>query len=236
MSQFPPLAVIIPAAGVGSRMQADKAKQYLTLGEKTILQHTVERFVNLDFVSRVYLPIAEHDDLFDKLPISSHAKVVKVLGGKERADSVLNGISRASIDGYDWVMVHDAARPCVTTKDITQLYINCLESSSAGILATPVRDTMKRSAGKQNIIEQTVDRNNLWHALTPQCAKAEHLQFALEQQLESTGLISKVITDEASALELAGFPVNLVQGSAKNIKITMPEDLELAQFYLSGIH
>ena len=234
MRQFPPLAVVIPAAGVGSRMQADKAKQYLTIGHKTILQHTLECFVTLPFVEQIYVSVSESDQRFATLDITRSDKVIRVKGGKERADSVLNGVTQAQQDGHQWVMVHDAARPCVSTEDIESLYQTCLEQNEAGILASPVRDTMKRSQTQNQTIATTIDRNGMWHALTPQCAKVEQLHLALRQKLQSDGLISKAITDEASALELAGYPVHLVQGSVKNIKITLPEDLELAEFYLSG--
>lgn len=234
MPQFPPLAVVIPAAGIGKRMQADKAKQYLTIHNKTILEHTVECFIELDFVTHIYVSIAQHDQFFSTLPVSKSRKVIRVGGGKERADSVLNGVIEAQKGNHQWVMVHDAARPCVSKEDIKNLYQSCLEQNEAGILATPVRDTMKRSHVDSQLIASTEDRNGMWHALTPQCAKVEHLHRALSQKLEQGGFVSKHITDEASALEFAGIPVNLVQGSVKNIKVTLPEDLELAKFYLSG--
>ena len=235
MNPFPPLAVVIPAAGVGSRMQANKAKQYLTINDKTILQHTLERFISLPYVDKIYVSISPEDELFGDLPISDHNKIIKVAGGKERADSVLNGLKQAAKDNITWCMVHDAARPCLLTQDVDNLYSTCLESNTAGILASPVRDTMKRSEADNNTIKKTVDRNNLWHALTPQCAPIKTLINAIEQQVEANGLVSKKITDEASALELAGEPVQLVEGSVKNIKVTLPEDLELAEFYLQGI-
>lgn len=234
MLQFPPLAVVIPAAGVGSRMQANKAKQYLTINNKSILEHTLECFVELDFVAQVFVVVSDNDELYGTLPIANEEKVIRVSGGKERADSVLNGLTQAGKSGCTWVMVHDAARPCVSQQDIEKLYLTCIERNEAGILATPVRDTMKRSQAESQLIAKTEDRNGMWHALTPQCATIEQLYSALSHNIESDGLISKVITDEASALELAGHPVNLVQGSVKNIKITLPEDLELAEFYLSG--
>lgn len=235
MSHFPSLAVVIPAAGVGSRMQANKAKQYLTINDKTILQYTLERFINLSYVDKIYVSISPEDKLFGELSIASHPKIIKVDGGKERADSVLNGLKQAIKDNLKWCMVHDAARPCLLSKDIDNLYQTCLENGMAGILASPVRDTMKRGANDAITIKQTVDRNNLWHALTPQCAPIQLLKDAIEQQLEPSGLVNKKITDEASALELAGESVQLVSGSVKNIKITLPEDLELAEFYLQGI-
>lgn len=234
MRQFPSLAVVIPAAGIGKRMQADKAKQYLTIHNKTILEHTLECFIELDFVTHIYVSVSQSDELFSSLPVSNSEKVIRVSGGKERADSVLNGVIEAQKDNHQWLMVHDAARPCVSVEDIKSLYQHCLEQNQAGILATPVRDTMKRSQAGSPLIASTEDRNGMWHALTPQCAMVEQLYQSLNHKLEEGGLVSNLITDEASALELAGYPVNLVQGSVKNIKITLPEDLELAEFYLSG--
>ena len=235
MSPFPSLAVVIPAAGVGSRMQANKAKQYIQIQDQTILEHTLSRFLHLAFVTKIYIVVSADDERFTELPLTQLDKVEKVIGGKERADSVLNGINQAQKDGFNWVMVHDAARPCVSKADIEHLYRTCLEQDSAGILAAPVKDTMKRSRADSQSVAETVERNNLWHALTPQCAKTQSLQSALLKQLQDSGQVSKAITDEASALELAGEPVILVTGSAKNIKITMPEDLALAEFYLAGI-
>lgn len=243
MDNFPSLSIVIPAAGIGKRMQAKQAKQYLKINDKTIIEHTIERFVNLPFVSSVIVALAKDDLIFSTLNISEHAKVVTVDGGKERADSVLSGLSHAKQNNSKWVMVHDAARPCVDENDIVNLYQSCLNKDSAGILATPVRDTMKIASNiettKQDqapaipTISKTTDRSNMWHALTPQCAKVSELEQAIRSQLDSSGLVNKLITDEASALELSKLPVLLVQGSVKNIKITMPEDLELAQFYLS---
>lgn len=236
MSPLPPLAIVIPAAGVGSRMQADKAKQYIKINNKTILEHTLTRFVELAYVQYIYVVVSPQDQWFAAMPLAQHEKVRKVIGGKERADSVLNGVNQAKLDGVDWLMVHDAARPCVCPEQVTELYQTCLDTDSAGILATQVRDTMKRAQSQSNAIASTVDRERLWHAQTPQCAKVEQLQMALQQQLQSSGQISTAITDEASALEMAGIAVNLVPGSVKNIKVTLPEDLELAEFYLAGMN
>ena len=235
MDQFPPLAVIIPAAGVGSRMQANKAKQYLTIENKTILEHTVDCFIQLPFVTQLYLVVSDTDETFNELGLASHPKITKVSGGKERADSVLNGLKQATLSHTTWCMVHDAARPCLSTTDIELLYQQCISSQQPGILATPVRDTMKRNTPQTSLISETVDRNNMWHALTPQCAPITMLSDAIEQQLDNAGLVNSTITDEASALELAGEKVQLVKGSVKNIKITLPEDLELAAFYLQGL-
>ena len=239
MVNLPELTIVIPAAGIGKRMQAAQAKQYLTLHGKTIIEHTIERFLNLPFVATVVVALAKDDVLFEQLTVAKHNKIVIVDGGKERADSVLNGLSYAEKQNSDWVLVHDAARPCVSSEDIINLYNTCIKSNSAGILASPVRDTMKRSVlseiGANVAISETVDRTNMWHALTPQCAKTAELKQAISSQVDDSGWVNKKITDEASALELAKKPVLLVEGSVKNLKVTMPEDLELAEFYLSSL-
>lgn len=228
----PSLGVVIPAAGIGKRMQADKPKQYLTIHGKTILEHTLEKFVALDIVEVVIVAIAAHDTEFSQLAISQHSKIKVVDGGAERADSVNAGIKAIQGYGLEWVMVHDAARPCVPSADVQNLFEQCVEANQSGILALPCRDTMKRGSGDK--IDTTVDRTNLWHALTPQCSRTGVLAAALEQQTDADGQINKAVTDEASALEMSGQGVLLVEGSGKNIKVTLPEDLELAQIFISS--
>ncbi len=142
---------------------------------------------------------------------------------------MLSGLNYVSAQlPCEWVLVHDAARPCVTLNDIDRLIDVCCAHPTGGILASPVRDTMKR-ANKENNIDHTVDREALWHALTPQMFKTPQLTRALADALQQ----GVAITDEASALEWLGETPALVQGSANNIKITQPEDLALAEFYLS---
>lgn len=142
---------------------------------------------------------------------------------------MLSGLNYVSAQlPCEWVLVHDAARPCVTLNDIDRLIDVCCAHPTGGILASPVRDTMKR-ANKENNIDHTVDREALWHALTPQMFKTQQLTRALADALQQ----GVAITDEASALEWLGETPALVQGSANNIKITQPEDLALAEFYLS---
>jgi 2-C-methyl-D-erythritol 4-phosphate cytidylyltransferase len=227
-------SVVIPASGIGKRMNETVPKQYLLLSEKAVLEHTIECFLNLPQVEEVVVVIAAHDKKFSQLPISSHHKVNVVIGGKERANSVLNGLEYLHNKQTQWVMVHDAARPCLEQHDILSLIEQCAQNNNAGILATPVRDTMKRSIANSKLIDKTEDRNNLWHALTPQCSKVSVLFQALSSQLSDSGDINPTITDEASALELAGHAVALISGSAKNIKITQPEDLELAEYYMKS--
>ena len=222
----PRVVAVIPAAGVGSRMQADRPKQYLSLNGKTILEHTIDALLNHPLIDDVIVAISQGDEYFDQLGLRQ--KPIRVVdGGKERADSVLNGI--LSLDENDWALVHDAARPCVDDADISNvLSLIGSEDVTGGILATPVRDTMKRVKPSSNIISHTEDRNGLWHALTPQLFPAMLLKRALQE-----GLAQGVsITDEASAMEFAGHSVAMVSGSPANIKITHPADLPLAEFYL----
>lgn len=224
------IAVVIPAAGVGQRMQADRPKQYLELAGKTILEHTVQRLAQVPELGPVWLALAKDDPYFAATPLALQPHIHRVTGGSERADSVLAALMAIDANKYPWVLVHDAARPLVHVADIQKLIKRCLDSGCGGILATPVRDTMKRSMGtlENTQVLHTVERSELWHALTPQLFPTAQLKDVLQQALHS----GAVITDEASALEWAGLPVLLVSGRADNIKITQSEDLLLARFYL----
>ncbi|MEB8286124.1 2-C-methyl-D-erythritol 4-phosphate cytidylyltransferase [Aeromonas veronii] len=218
------LTAIVPAAGIGSRMGADCPKQYLQLAGKTILEHTLERLLSHPAIAQVIVALAPHDRWFEALPVAADPRIVRVEGGAERAFSVLNGLHVAQ---GEWVLVHDAARPCLTDGDLDALIAAAMGCGGA-ILGSRVRDTMKRSDGEGNIIA-TVEREQLWHALTPQMFPTRALQRALEEGL----LLGATITDEASAMERAGFAVRMVEGRADNIKVTRPEDLSLAGLFLS---
>ncbi len=224
------IAVVIPAAGSGQRMQADRPKQYLELFGKTILEHTVQRLRQVPELGPVWLALAADDAYFTASSLAAQPGIHRVTGGRERADSVLAGLMAIDERQYPWVLVHDAARPLVQVSDIQKLIKRCLGSGCGGILATPVRDTMKRGMGTQEHpqVLQTVERQDLWHALTPQLFPTAQLRQSLQQALQQ----GVAITDEASALEWAGLPVLLVSGRADNIKITQSEDLQLARFYL----
>lgn len=231
------IIAIVPAAGVGSRMQADRPKQYLTIQSQTILEHTVHKLLSHPQVTKVIVAISDGDPYFPELSISQNPDVIRVAGGNERADSVLSALNYVQQhDSCEWVMVHDAARPCVQLSDVDKLISACLSHPVGGILASPVRDTMKRgssqssqlSQGAQSI-ETTVERANLWHALTPQMFRSKTLYHALTDALDN----QVAITDEASAMEWKGHSPLLVTGRSDNFKITQPEDLALAEFYLS---
>jgi len=218
------LTAIVPAAGIGSRMGAECPKQYLPLAGKTILEHTLARLLSHPAIGQVIVALAPHDHWFEALPLATDPRIVRVEGGAERAFSVLNALH---VTLGEWVLVHDAARPCLTHGDLDRLIATAMSCGGA-ILGSRVRDTMKRSDTAGNIIA-TVEREQLWHALTPQMFLTAPLKRALEEGLA----LGATITDEASAMERAGFAVRMVEGRADNIKVTRPEDLALAGLYLS---
>lgn len=218
------IIAIIPASGVGSRMQADRPKQYLTLQGKTLLEHSLLPFLHHPEIHKIVVAVSETDPYYSSLCILKHPKIQIVFGGTTRAHSVLNALQL--LNEGDWALVHDAARPCLKRSDLD----NILQVShpNGAILATPAIDTMKRTFdGKQ--IAHTEDRTTLWHALTPQFFPA----MPLKQAIESAFAKQQTITDEASAMELCGIHPYLVSGRSDNLKVTRPEDLALAEFYLS---
>ncbi|MGL5430954.1 MAG: 2-C-methyl-D-erythritol 4-phosphate cytidylyltransferase [Vibrio sp.] len=222
------LIAVVPAAGVGSRMQADRPKQYLSLLGKTVLEHTIDGLLAHPQIDQVVVALSADDPYFSHLALARDPRVIRVDGGQQRADSVLAALDYVCQHQLSqWVLVHDAARPCVTHADISQLIRLALTHPVGAILAAPVRDTMKRSDHLQQI-EHTVDRTALWHALTPQMFRAQALREALHAALQQ----QVTITDEASAFEWRGEKPVLVTGRADNLKITQPEDLALAEFYL----
>ncbi|MGO2320879.1 MAG: 2-C-methyl-D-erythritol 4-phosphate cytidylyltransferase [Vibrio toranzoniae] len=226
--QLQSVIAVVPAAGVGSRMQADRPKQYLKISGTTILEHTVEKLLSHPQVSQIVVAISDDDPYYPELALNQNPKVIRVSGGSERADSVLSALDYIAEQQLgDWVMVHDAARPCVQLGDIDKLISGAMSHEVGAILAAPVRDTMKR--GAQGQIEHTVERADLWHALTPQMFRAKPLWNALSEALQQ----GVSITDEASAFEWKGLSPALVTGRSDNFKITQPEDLALAEFYLS---
>ncbi|MCL5501409.1 2-C-methyl-D-erythritol 4-phosphate cytidylyltransferase [Phytobacter palmae] len=224
---IPDVCAVVPAAGFGRRMQTECPKQYLSIGDKTILEHAVAALLANPNVGRVIIAVSPGDERFARLPLSQHPAITVVAGGAERADSVLAGLKAAQ--GAQWVLVHDAARPCLHQDDLNRLLQLRETSRVGGILAAPVRDTMKRAEPGKTAIAHTVERNDLWHALTPQFFPLELLHDCLTRALNE----GATITDEASALEYCGFHPELVPGRADNIKVTRPEDLKLAEFYLT---
>ncbi|WP_163131179.1 2-C-methyl-D-erythritol 4-phosphate cytidylyltransferase [Agarivorans sp. Alg241-V36] len=216
---------LLPAAGIGSRMQASVPKQYLCLGELTILETTAKVFLSHPAIKQVLIVLHPEDKWFSQLSLAKDSRIHTVTGGDERADSVLAGLQAANQN--EWVLVHDAARPCITQGDISKLISSVEKQQCGGLLATQVRDTMKR--GAKDKVAETVSREQLWHALTPQMFKARELKENIQNAL----LSGAAITDEASAMEWANSPVSLVTGRSDNIKVTCPEDLALAKWFIS---
>jgi 2-C-methyl-D-erythritol 4-phosphate cytidylyltransferase len=218
---------VVPAAGVGKRMQSDRPKQYLELAGKTVIEQTLARLLGSEVFSAVAVAVSVEDPYWPELELSRHPQVVTAPGGKERADSVLSALKslHGRADENDWVLVHDAARPCITSEDIHKLIDTLVDDDIGGILALSSHDTLKDVQG--DAIVGTLDRRHIWRALTPQMFRYGMLKTAL---IEAEG--NPAITDEASALELKGLKPKIVEGRPDNIKITRPEDLALATFYL----
>lgn len=230
MTQTPNYWAVVPAAGVGKRMNANRPKQYLELAGKTVLEHTLTRLLNAGVFSAVSVALgspAEPDAYWPDLAIAKNPKIITAPGGKERADSVLSAMTALKdlAQDDDWVLVHDAARPLITTQDIEKLITELKDDAVGGILALSSHDTLKNVDGR-NILG-TLDRSHIYRALTPQMFRYGVLKNALE-----TTQGDSRITDEASALELQGMTPKIVEGRPDNIKITRPEDLALALFYM----
>ncbi|MGB5445645.1 MAG: 2-C-methyl-D-erythritol 4-phosphate cytidylyltransferase [Psychromonas sp.] len=219
------LSAVIAAAGIGKRVGANIPKQYLSLSGKAIIEHSMQPFLDHPDIQNVIVSIADNDQWFANLAVSKNPKVRVVVGGKERVDSVLCALKMLPED--DYVLVHDAARPCITSIDINKLIMQVKQTRQGAILGTRVRDTMKRSDLAGEII-QTVPRDHLWHALTPQLFENKVLINAIEN-----AAFPQHITDEASAMEMAGLAVTIIEGRSDNLKVTREEDLKLAELYLS---
>jgi 2-C-methyl-D-erythritol 4-phosphate cytidylyltransferase/2-C-methyl-D-erythritol 2,4-cyclodiphosphate synthase len=232
------LWAVVPAAGRGSRFasaSASGAKQYAPLKGATVIEWSLAALLAEPRVAGIVVVLAADDTRWSTLPVAAAgAKIRTAVGGADRQDSVLSGLEalEAEAAADDWVMVHDAARPCLTSADLTAL-IDAVETPTAeprsgALLAAPVVDTVKRERG--GIAVETVDRSGLWRALTPQVFGFLQLQQALEEVVR----LGLAVTDEAQAMERLGLPAELVRGSPFNIKVTRPEDLTMAEAILKG--
>ncbi|MCU1715836.1 2-C-methyl-D-erythritol 4-phosphate cytidylyltransferase [Pseudomonas sp. 5P_3.1_Bac2] len=221
--QLPHFWALLPAAGIGSRMRADRPKQYLQVAGKTIIEHTLECFLAHPQLRALVVSLAVDDPYWPRLACAGDSRIQRADGGSERADSVLSGLMRLSELGaqdQDWVLVHDAARPNLSRDDLDNLLEQLADDAVGGLLAVPARDTLKR-AGKDGRVEATVDRAAIWQAFTPQMFRLGELQRAM-----ADALIAGVnVTDEASAMEWAGHAPRLIEGRSDNLKVTRPEDL-----------
>lgn len=209
-------------------MQADRPKQYLLWGQRTLIEHTLDCFLDQPGLRGLVVALSAADSWWPQLPCATDKRITRANGGSERADSVLNGLAvlrKLGAADDDWVLVHDAARPNLALADLQRLLETLAEDPVGGLLAVPVRDTLKQ-IGADGRVSATPDRALFWQAYTPQMFRLGQLQQALSDALAA----GVTITDEASAMEWAGQAPLLVEGRADNIKVTRPEDLEwLAQ-------
>ncbi len=223
---------IVPAAGAGRRMGSAIPKQYLPLAGQSVIVHTLDTLLCHPRLAGVVVVISAEDEWWPEVAAGrvTDKPLLVVTGGAERSHSVLNGLNALQEQAHpeDWVLVHDAARPCLSTADLERLFTELTDDPVGGLLATPVQDTLKQVDAAGRIVA-TVDRSQLWRALTPQMFRLGPLRDALRGALAH----GQLVTDEAAAMEAAGFTPRLIEGRADNLKITRPEDLALAEFYLT---
>ena len=220
---------VVPAAGIGQRMASELPKQYLPLAGKRVIEHALERIASVEGVQSVVVALQDNDHIWQTVNLPQGVEVVTATGGEQRCHSVYNGLLdlHGLAHDEDWVLVHDAARPCVRVDDIEKL-LNVIQGHRVGgLLALKITDTVKRGDDSARAIE-TVDRSRLWRALTPQVFRYGLLREALREVIDN----GEAVTDEAQAVERLGYQPLLVEGSADNLKITTPLDMAIAALYL----
>ncbi|MGE5337531.1 MAG: 2-C-methyl-D-erythritol 4-phosphate cytidylyltransferase [Gemmatimonadota bacterium] len=214
---------LIPAAGSGTRVGGGIPKQYIALGATSMLEHSIDALAADARVSEILVVVAPDDERHRALAPKAGVRFA-ARGGASRAASVRNGLQALGASGEDWVLVHDAARPCLARIDLARLIDAALADDVGGLLALPLADTLKRE--REGRVETTVARDALWRAQTPQMFRCGVLMRALDAaDLDS-------VTDESSAIERLGLKPRLVQGSASNIKVTTGDDWPLANAIL----
>jgi 2-C-methyl-D-erythritol 4-phosphate cytidylyltransferase len=226
---MPRYYAIVPAAGSGSRFGAEQPKQYLTLLGRPLIYHTLAALVACPEIERVWVVLSPDDawwSRFDWSELGAKLETVRC-GGATRAASVGNGLQAAAMVAADddWVLVHDAARPCLSAEMLNALFTELADDPVGGLLAVPVADTLKRADAEQRVAA-TEPRDGLWQAQTPQMFRYGRLCEALEK--------SREVTDEAGAIEALGLLPKLVRADATNLKVTFPADLVLAAMILRG--
>ena len=220
---------LVPAAGSGSRLGGEMPKQYVEIAGKPLIAHTLNSLTEVGPILGIAVGLASDDCWWHEKIIASDRILGTYVGGKSRAETVLRGLEylEPHVHTEDWVLVHDAARPCIRPSDIERLISERGDGSSGALLALPVPDTMKQSNGLDQV-ERTISREGLWCAQTPQLFSYEALRNALQ------GSDLATVTDDSSAMEAAGYMPRLVPGRADNLKVTTREDLELAALILQA--
>ncbi|HEX8479642.1 MAG TPA: 2-C-methyl-D-erythritol 4-phosphate cytidylyltransferase [Telluria sp.] len=223
---FPRYIALIPAAGVGARMAANGPKQYIALGGKPMLRHTVDAFAASPLIAHTYVVVSADDPHIATVIPNRDSVTVLRCGGATRMESVNNGLAalHGSVGSDDWILVHDAARPGLTAALIERLITRTGNHAVGGLLALPVVDTVKRDVAGQ---VATISRDGLWLAQTPQMFRYQLLQKALGAVVDPA-----TITDDASAVEALGLAPLLVEGHPCNLKVTRPDDVRIAELYL----
>ena len=226
---MPRYYAIVPAAGSGARFGAEVPKQYLELAGKPLIYHALAALCRCPRIDRVWVVLSPGDgwwQAYDWLSLGAKLEAV-FCGGASRGETVINGLAAIAdaVADDDWVLVHDAARPCLSQPMLADLFEQLADDPAGGILAVPVADTLKRADGELRIVA-TESRDGLWQAQTPQMFRYRLLREALAGKL--------ALTDEASAIEAAGFKPRLVRADASNLKVTFPADLRLAELILQG--
>lgn len=219
--------LIMPAAGSGHRFGAAQPKQYLTLEGVTLIEHALAPFLADARCQGVVVALDASDTRFAGLAVSSDARMRTVTGGARRCDSVRNAAHALIAPAEDWVLVHDAARPCLSRADLDALVTSVQHDAVGGLLATPLADTIKRSDDGMHVAD-TPARAGLWRALTPQMFRLGLLRQALDAARDA----GREPTDDAQAIEWQGLAPRLVEGSAANIKVTTPADMDFAAAWL----
>jgi len=221
--------VVIPAAGIGRRMGGDIPKQYVSVNGKTIVEHTIDNFIGRKEIENICIAISESDKFWSALPISKNKKMITTIGGNERYESVYNGLCalKDKANNDDWVLVHDAVRPCLKKSIIDRLITDINSNDVGGILALPCFETMKKVNNNRHI-EETINREIIWRAQTPQVFKYKKLLLAIENAINE----NIHITDEAMAMELLNYKPIVIMGDEKNIKITHQTDLKHLELFL----
>lgn len=227
MPQAPRYFALIPAAGVGARMAAGSPKQYLKIGGKPMLRHTLDAFLSSDLIAHTFVVVSPDDPYIDGIVPHSGVTVLRC-GGASRMESVRNGLAvlANTLSPSDWVLVHDAARPGLTAELIAKLIAGTGDHPAGGLLALPVVDTVKRGIDGEAC--GTIPRSNLWLAQTPQMFRYQLLREALSAEVDPA-----TITDDASAVEALGLSPKLVEGHPRNLKVTLPDDIRIAEMYLA---
>lgn len=223
-------SAVVPAAGIGKRFGSAVPKQYLPLHGTTVIERSIGLLLSVSRLEHIVIVVHPDDCRWRELAVCSDPRIDIAIGGNERCHSVLNGLHhlQQKYGNSEWALVHDVARPCCSRDDIEKLIDQLEHHPVGGILAVAASDTIKRvDAARQ--IEETIDRAWLWQAQTPQLFRTRLLLDALNHCIG----MGMTVTDEAQAIEALGWQAQVIEGARSNIKITRPEDLALAEFFLA---